>query len=118
MDISKPTENPAICHDRQNITDVTTTQSATHSSNIYLKVQLNPGKMAAPAGLPDPDTLDAFAYDDITRNEMVDIVSADNTHPRIIEDYVLDPVDCKYYLDLYCTALAAVLFLSLDIHNC
>lgn len=52
--------------------------------------------MAAPAGLPDPDTLEVFAYDDIARDEMVDIVSADNTHPRVIYDYVLDPVDCKY----------------------
>ncbi|KAK7732611.1 hypothetical protein SLS63_004866 [Diaporthe eres] len=49
--------------------------------------------MAAPAGLPDPNTLEVFAYDDIARDEMVDIVSADNTHPRVIYDYVLDPVD-------------------------
>lgn len=65
--------------------------------------------MAAPAGLPDLDTLEVFAYDDIAQDEMVDIVSEDNTHPRVIYDYVLDPVDCKYF-DVHYTALATLLF--------
>lgn len=61
--------------------------------------------MAAPAGLPDLNTLDVFQYDDVNQNRMVDIVSADNTHPRVISDYVLDPVECEY-LDLHCAAFA------------
>lgn len=64
--------------------------------------------MAAPAGLPDPNTLEVFAYDDVNQDAMVDIVSADNTHARVIQDYVVDPVDCEY-LDLYCAVLAQIL---------
>lgn len=52
--------------------------------------------MAAPAGLPDLNTLDVFAYDDPNQPQLVDIVSDDDTHPRVIRDYVLDPVDCEY----------------------
>lgn len=37
VDISKPTENAIICNYRHDITDFTTTQSATHPLNIYLK---------------------------------------------------------------------------------
>lgn len=61
--------------------------------------------MAAPAGLPDPNTLDVFAYDDVNQDALVDIVSADNSYARVIQDYVVDPVDCKF-VDLYCAVLA------------
>lgn len=64
--------------------------------------------MAAPAGLPDPNTLDVFVYDDVIQDAMVDIVSADNTHARVIGDYVVDPVDCEY-LALYYAVLAPIL---------
>lgn len=52
--------------------------------------------MAAPAGLPDLNTLNVFAYYDPNLDEMVDIVADDDKHPRIVEDYVIDPTDCEY----------------------
>lgn len=64
--------------------------------------------MAAPGGLPDPNTLDVFAYDDVNQDAMVNIVSADNTHARVIQDYVVDPVDCEY-LEFYFAALTRIL---------
>lgn len=52
--------------------------------------------MAASAGLPDPNTLEVFSYYDPDLDTMIDIVSDDSTHPRIIEDYVINPEDCEY----------------------
>lgn len=52
--------------------------------------------MAALPSLPDPNTLEVFEYYDQALDGMVDIVYADNTHPRVIEDYVVDAVDCEY----------------------
>lgn len=52
--------------------------------------------MAGLAGLPDLDTLPVFQYYDEQQDTLIDILSDDNTHPRVIEDYVLDPVDCEY----------------------
>lgn len=74
--------------------------------------------MAAPAGLPDPNTLDVFAYEDVNQDAMVDIVSADNTHARVIQDYVIDPIDCES-LDLQCATLTSfLLIMGLIVHNC
>jgi hypothetical protein len=52
--------------------------------------------MAAHAGLPDLNTLEVFSYYDPDPDAMIDIISDDDTHPRIIEDYVIDPIDCEY----------------------
>ncbi|KAH8755019.1 hypothetical protein F5883DRAFT_650103 [Diaporthe sp. PMI_573] len=49
--------------------------------------------MAAHAGLPDLNTLEVFSYYDPDPDAMIDIISDDDTHPRIIEDYVIDPID-------------------------
>lgn len=52
--------------------------------------------MALLTGLPDVDTLEVFSYYDTDADTMIDIVSDDNTHPRKVDDYVIDPSDCEY----------------------
>ncbi|POS75039.1 set-domain histone methyltransferase-5 [Diaporthe helianthi] len=51
--------------------------------------------MAPITSLPDLDTLDVFSYYDPDGDAMINIVSDDNTHPRVVDDYVIDPADWK-----------------------
>ncbi|KAG8165872.1 hypothetical protein KVR01_004424 [Diaporthe batatas] len=49
--------------------------------------------MAPLAGLPDPNTLNVFSYYDPHVDKMIPIVSNDNKHPRVIDDFLVDPSD-------------------------